>query len=521
MPRRAPHLLAALIAAACSAGDLDDDGGLGGTGGADAASGSGDGDGGGPGLGDAGPFADADPAAGLGYAEARFSSTHNSYSGDINGERGTILAQLEAGVRNLELDIYDSNFAAHGYRVGHNSPGGEVDRGDGNPETDAFTAWLEVIGTWSAQNPRHAPITVLVDLKSNISSNHSYAQGEPARLNDVLLEAFGDRLLRAEEVGDPFPTIPELRGRILAVMSGSETTRMAYRRDRGHNAAVAVNAHGQVVEVHDSGGGDLWYWTGQIENGYVRWIRHGMYDTGRNPAVALSDDGLIVEVHNGHSGSDTTLWYGVGQLGDDYEIEWLHDGGQRFPDNDQGINPSIRFVDRGGLAVREIHQSQNNPDNHFYWNGTIDVGAGEVVWTREGDGDGDTNEPLFDKTADATGGHAIAVSTGELGPYGSDTLRYRLSDGPWRFIRYEQVLFVEAQHNGSAALEADELWFYAASAERSGGRSWAEDRRAQGGVVRLWNFNSPDHATRTPVNFPATDFPFEDWYRSYCEACVR
>jgi hypothetical protein len=520
MHLRKASLAAAIVAGACSAAGLDDsrDGGWG----AGLDGGALDPDGQAPIAVDAAPAPDADPADGIGYSEARFASTHNSYSGDIGGARGTILAQLEAGVRNLELDVHARGSGeTFAYRIGHNDPGGEVDHGGDNPGDDNLESWLAIVANWSAQNPRHAPITLVIDLKTDLGIRKSYDEGEPARLNDVLAAAFGDRLLWAEDVGASFPTISELRGRILAVMSGSQNTRLAYRRDRGSNPGVAVNAHGHVIEVHDAGGG-LWYWTGVIEGERVRWMRHGEYDTGRNPAVALSDDGLIVEVHNAPNptvGSDFTLFYRVGELRDDFEISWFHDGGLRFPNDDSGTNPTIRFVDRGGLTVRELHQSENT-GNHFFWDGEIDVSAGEVVWTRHGT-NGATDDPLHIKTADATGAHAIEISLGPIAPYGADTLRYRLHGGAWSPVRYPQLLFVEVQHNGDAALEADDLWFYAASAESAAGRDWAQDRRSEGGAVRLWNFNSPDYQTRVPVNFPATDLPYETWYQSYCADCLQ
>ena len=115
-------------------------------------------------------------------------------------------------------------------------------------------------------NPRHAPITVALDLKDRLTDNPSFAQGNLARVNQELLEAF-ERLFAAEALGrGRWPTVDALRGRVIAVLSGDEETRLAYVRDPGHNPAVAINAAGRVVEVHDSGGGELWYWTGEVSS---------------------------------------------------------------------------------------------------------------------------------------------------------------------------------------------------------------------------------------------------------------
>ncbi len=494
------------VASACSPSSGD-----GGPGPGSEPDGSAGGDDAGVSLSDAaGPSPDADPASYVNYAEAHFAGTHNSFKGGTNGDRGSLTEQLAAGVRNIELDIHAGDFSTHGYRVGHHSPGDDVAHGGGNPDTDALVDWLEVIADWSAENPRHAPITLVIDLKDPLNEKRRYEDGDLARLNDVVRDAFGDSLYAAEELGGRFPSVGELRGRVLVVMSGSESARLAYRRDPGHNIAVAVNDQGHVIEVHDSGNDDLWYWTGEIEDGYVRWHRHTKYDTGERPAVALNNQGHVVEVHQT---GDDRLFYRVGELGDDFEIDWYHDSGIRL-EGDDGVNPTVRFVDRDGLAVREIHESETSGD-HFFWDGEIDVSDGSVSWTRPG-GNGETDEPLHDKTADATAGYSVAVSTGSYQQYGSDTLRYHLGDGAWRPIRYEQVLFVEAQHGGSSALQGDDVWFFAAPASSSSGREWAEQRRIGGGVVRLWSFNDPGHDTDPPVNFPATDYPREGYYGAHC-----
>ncbi len=450
---------------------------------------------------------DPEPGGGdpLRYTDARFAATHNSYEG---GERGSIVEQLDRGVRSLEFDIHDNDFATHGYRIGHDGPGDAVAHGNGNPDSDALTEWLDIIADWSAANPGHAPITLYIDAKDNLDDNPDHAAGDLGRLGDVLQERFGDSLYTAAEAdGDTLPTVDALRGKIVPVLSGDETSRLAYRRDRGENPAVAVDGQGRVVEVHDSGNGDLWYWAGQLQDdGSVQWQRHGRYDTGDDPAIAMNDDGLIVEVHEDPDAGDDQLWYRVGQLNDDFEIEWFNDGGLPFPNDDNGVNPSLRFTDRGGLSIREVHQSENSGEN-FYWNGEFNPQTRQIDWTREAGDSGATDDPLFDTGRDQAGEHTIEVSQGSIGPYGDDTLRYRTGDD-WSPIRFDQVLFVEGQYNGSAALEGDDLWFFAADAASEDGRTWAEQRHADGRMARLWGYNSDED---TPVNFPAGDVLGDDY----------
>ena len=51
--------------------------------------------------------------------------------------------QLDAGFRGLEFDIHDNDFVNIGdYQLGHYSPGGEVKRGHGNPNTVLLSDWL-------------------------------------------------------------------------------------------------------------------------------------------------------------------------------------------------------------------------------------------------------------------------------------------------------------------------------------------------------------------------------------------
>jgi hypothetical protein len=304
-----------------------------------------------------------------------------------------------------------------------------------------------------------------------------------------------------------------LRGRVIVVLSGSEETRLGYVRDPGHNPAVALNSAGHVVEVHDSGGGDLWYWTGEfVAPGRVRWRRHGRYDTGQRPAVALNDAGLVVEVHEDPEPGEDRLWYRLGRLNGDLEIEWLSQQGRGFPNADEGIAPSVRFVDRAADRVREVHASERT-GLRWYWNGMPGSQRGTMVWSR--DDEGRTGDPLFDKARDSAGRRQIVVRTGSHGGFGDDTLLYDSGRETSRRIRYRQLAFVEVQRGGPGALEQEGAWFFAASARNAESRRWAQGWRRGGKIVRLWEFDELRFATDPPPSFPATDHPEADWYRDY------
>ena len=449
-------------------------------------------------------------------------ATHNSYAGAPSGDLGSVRRQLDGGVRFVELDVHDNEFVTTGYRIGHDGPGDDVINAGGNPRTDKLGSWLRAIEQWSGANPRHAPITVALDIKDDLRDNRSFAQGNLARLNAELLERLSG-LFTAEALGNgPWPTVDALRGKVIVVLSGAEGTRLAYVRDPGHRPAVAVNAAGHVVEVHDSGGGDLWYWTGEfVSPARVRWHRHGRYDSGQKPAVALSDGGVVVEVHEDADVDGNQLWYRVGRLTANFEIEWTARDGRSFPRADEGLIPSVRFVDPASTLVREVHRSASS-GNHWYWNGSLRASSGSIAWTRNAADGGKTQDPRFDTARDVSGRRSVAVRTGSHGASGSDTLLYTAGSSGWQRIRYEQIAFVEAQRGDGHAFEAEGASFFAATAKDASARAWAQGWRVGGKVVRLWQFNDRHFATDPPPSFPATDHPEAAWYKDYCASvgCV-
>ncbi|MCK6550171.1 hypothetical protein L6R52_30330 [Myxococcota bacterium] len=454
----------------------------------------------------------------LPYSAATFAATHNSYAGALGGgDVAGLGAQLDRGVRALELDVHDDGFREHGFRVGHLLPGSEVFHGDGNPESDALADWLALIARWSERTPGHAPITLTLDLKDDLDENPSAADGDLGALNALLARAFGEKLFRADTLdAAPWPSVRALRGRVVVVLSGSESARIAYRGDRGASPAVAMNAKGHVVEVHDDGRGNLSAWTGVYHaDGRVEWVRHARYDTGVRPAIALRDDGLVVEVHEDPDHNDDQLWYRVGRLGDDLAIDWFHERGLALPDDDEGLRPTLRFAADG--TIHEIHESPTT-GHRWSWSGTFDAGTRRITWSR--DGTGRTRAPRFAKgraTAELTGhGRAsIEVFAGNDGAFGPNTLLYTTDRvGPTR-VRLEQLAFVELQPDSSTQLESDGLVFYAGPAASLSARLWVEGWRAAGKVARLWCFNDATLAEGARVNFPATDRPFDAWYDGY------
>ncbi|UBU15168.1 PI-PLC domain-containing protein [Nonomuraea gerenzanensis] len=441
----------------------------------------------------------AEAAADVPLPSAVFRATHNSYSGNLAGARNSIIYQLDHGIRFIELDLHDNGYAtSRDYAIGHDAPGDEVDHA-GNPASNLLRDWLEAIGAWSQQHPAAAPIVVALDVKDDLTDNPSYAAGNLAALNQQLTSVFGTRLLRAEDYPATAPTVDALRGRVLAVISGDGGTRSAYRRDVGQNPAVAINGRGQVVEVHDSGSGDLWYWTGVYgADGRVTWLRHGRYDSGVTPAVALNDRGDLVEVHQ--SQSATTLWYRVGRLGADGEITWS--ASRRY---DNGVLPTIRFTDPAGTRLREIHRSQSSSQN-WQWDGVLDAGAMAATWS----GNARTSDARPDKATSTSGTSRVRVWTGADGPTPARTLRIDTDRHAGDRVRYPQVAFVEFQQGDAAELQQGAL-FHAAPASAS---AFIVAARRAGKLARGWDFDSAGDATDPPASYPATNRPYDGWYLS-------
>jgi len=436
---------------------------------------------------------DADPAP-----SAVYGATHNSYSGNVDGAKGSILSQLDGGVRFIELDIHDNGYSdAHDYQIGHDGPGNAVDHANGNPASNSLRDWLVQIAGWSSVNTSHAGLTVMLDIKDDLTDNTSFAAGNLGALNGELLDAFGAQIFPADAVGATFPTIGALRGKVLCLLSGDGGTRTEYKRDVGSHPAVAINARGQVVEVHDSGHGTLWYWTGTYgADGRVTWQRHGEYDDGTTPAVTLADDGYLVEVHQ--SQSATTLWYHVGFLGGNGEITW---GPSHQYDN--GILPTVRFSDGSGASFREIHRSEAH-DQNWDWRGTLNRGA----WTLSFSSHGTTSDARYDAASSSSGSSRVTVYTGADGASPSNTLRYATDRVADERLRYYQRAFVEFQDGDGTELQSG-AWYYGAPATHS---SFIIAARNAGRLVRGWDFDSSGLATSPLANYPATNYPHADWY---------
>ena len=437
------------------------------------------------------------------YDQARFRASHNSYSGE---GRGTIANQLNAGVRQIELDFHDNDFATWGFRIGHGSPGSEVDHGGSNPASDRMADWLVHVSDWSLENPGHAPIHLQLNIKDDLTDNRHTQDGSFAALNSLLVEVFGERLFWSRNLGEVWPTVDALRDKFVVGLTGVESTssRVAYVRDKGATPAVAMNDHGQIIEVHRSETQDiLWYWTGQMaEDGTVIWWHHGRYDSGRNPVIALNNDGLFVEVHR--SQTDDDLWYWTGMIGDDGDLEF-----QENHEFDSGLQPSLEFDDLDGTTFREIHVSNSDASTRWDWVAEVDLTDGLIDWGAHGT----TTDPRFDQSAADSSAGFVSVDATAHGDAGADTLVYSTTFvGPER-IRYAQIAFIDTSWGDPDVLTEASRFRSFPSGDHGAAMRWMDG----GGIGRMWNFSEEDAGAMSaqPPNFGATDEPLSTWYDTW------
>jgi hypothetical protein len=402
--------------------------------------------------------ADDKPVDGLRFGEMRMGTSHNSYAG---GKVGTVLRQLDSGVRYLEFDIYATDFSRIGdYTLGHNLPGWGVSLGDGNPSSTKLGEWLGVVAGWSRAHVGHSPIVLMLDLKEEICRQSSFSEGDPAFLNAQLLRIFGDGLFRARDFSGEWPSVSDLKGKVIVLFSGGYETRCEYRWERASHPVVALNDSGQVVEAHEGPDGKVWYWTGRLcADGKVSWLRRGTLGTGVLPGVSLGEGGEVV-ISLDAEGKRVAV---DGRLDEAMEIVFSKDG-RRAARDGEGVPDSAKA-------------SRAEADGKF-----------------------------------------VEVFTGRDGAAPEDTLCYRTAGVERARVRFEQVVFVEHQHGESTALLEDGAPFCATEFDPAL-LDWAKEMHDKGRMVRFWGFNKPpkgDERAYDVINFPATDDPYAEWYRKFC-----
>lgn len=444
-------------------------------------------------------------------AHSYLMATHNSYSGNIAGARGSIVQQLDAGVRFIELDTNSSDYAASGgFTLGHDSVGDQVDHSNGNPASLLISDWAGVVATWSRAHPAAAPIVVMFDMKDSLAANASYATGNLGALNGLITEVFGDLLYPAELAPGPAGPglVDPLRGKVLTLLSGDVYSRSAYLRDLGEDPAVAMNSLGQVVETHTDNLGRMHYFTGRYQaDGTVSWQRTGIFGNGMTPAVALDDNGNVVIVYATTTIPFTLqypgpyLWYQAGTLdSQDGEITWTAPAAVY----DIGVVPTITFT--GPNTLHTIARDTDASVNWFF-DGTLNPATGIVNWDLTTHVE--TSQPLQAKATARQGARSISVSSVWQPPFDPQTIVYTTPFAPPRPIRLRQLAFDEYQDGDSDFLAASAPFWSSSSSDSS---SFFTSSRQAGRITREWSFDDISEISTPPANYLATDTPYESWY---------
>ncbi|MHA1786531.1 MAG: hypothetical protein ACTSVE_15205 [Candidatus Helarchaeota archaeon] len=169
----------------------------------------------------------------IGYNGAIFKTTHNSYSGNLNGKKGSLLEQLNKGIRGIELDIY----GLRNFLIGHRYPGHEVDFNgislDQRISKLSLKNWLKIVKSWSdshrigCEKP-HLPITLFLDIRLIIEHSVYFAYDE---LNSLIGNVFEDSLFTPEDFKkSSWPDLDTLRGKIIVVLTGEKAVKWRYVR---------------------------------------------------------------------------------------------------------------------------------------------------------------------------------------------------------------------------------------------------------------------------------------------------
>jgi hypothetical protein len=162
----------------------------------------------------------------------KFKASHNSFERD---ER-PVTEQLvwsssqphQAGCRGLELDLRESP-NLWSWSVHHDEYQGRADA--------QLVEYLRHLRTWSRFEARHDVITISLDLKAQARNRRQF----PRWLDATIEEFLGrDRLFTPAELmgsasslvagamASGWPTLEDLRGRFILVLSGDEPTKASY-----------------------------------------------------------------------------------------------------------------------------------------------------------------------------------------------------------------------------------------------------------------------------------------------------
>ena len=159
--------------------------------------------------------------SGIKFNELTYIGTHNSYQRYIGSESGigcggdeggtpvNLSDQLDAGLRNLEIDIETVVDETGTHFVCIHSP-----LLDMNTNCYSFEKALEELKIWSDNNPKHLPISVIIEPKKvfvPLENMEFFSLKAANELDKRLSEILGDTLLTPSDVLGDFGSFKEMR----------------------------------------------------------------------------------------------------------------------------------------------------------------------------------------------------------------------------------------------------------------------------------------------------------------------
>jgi hypothetical protein len=180
------------------------------------------------------------PRESIPYNKAVFMNTHNSYAPKI---KASIESQLDQEIRGIELDIHNPHVEhLQRFSIGHLTAGEDVYHKEDNPKTDFFDDWLQIIKRWSDKNANHEPITLFVDIKSELVEKSP--DKELILLNKTIANVLNrDKLYvpsdltqfnNNQRLGLKWPPLAELRNKIIVVLTGNGQSKWRYWKTLSH-----------------------------------------------------------------------------------------------------------------------------------------------------------------------------------------------------------------------------------------------------------------------------------------------
>ena len=352
------------------------------------------------------------------FMNSSFRATHNSYSGNkYDGDRGSIIQQLDLGLCYLEIDILCKLMGQNDFIVGHSFDEHKIDHSHGNPSSDLLSVWLTVIKNWSNQNPSHAPIVIAIETKNEIQDH------EWDIMNTLVYVIFFGKIIKKSDFNHAKTTYESVKGKIFIVSIPKNDNlpedeqyifkAKGYTADPFNDTHVFYTIHAEefltpvfvtnarlakksirlaffkseytwLIPNYPSYDNPYygWYATYCEDHNFVpdfnfdsvTWGGETTFDTGDDVDVAVNASGKLVEVHN--LPQLNILVYSTGYLSGQ-SVTW-------FPETkppillDVGKQPSVAINDNN--VVVEVHEATGDNNELHCRVGKLDEASGIISW---------------------------------------------------------------------------------------------------------------------------------------------